>query len=66
MQRLVLSSGVNIRRPRNWERRREKCQNVPFRCRVMLKTRLSSLHKTAPPVGAHVLLQLLYFTQNNL
>jgi hypothetical protein len=60
----VLSSDVNIRRQRNWKRRLDKCQHVPFRCRVMLKIRLSSLHNTAPPVGAHMFLQLLYFTQN--
>ena len=43
----------------------QKCPHVPFRCRVLLKIQLSSLHKTAAPVCAHMLLQLLYFTQNN-
>ena len=43
MQRPVLSSEVNIRRLRNCERHRKNCQHVPFRCRVMLKIRLTQL-----------------------
>ena len=34
----VLSSDVNIRRQRNWKRRLEKCQHVPFRCSISPKT----------------------------
>ena len=38
----------------------------PISMSAVLKIRLSSLHKTEPPVCEHMLLQLFCFTQNHL